>query len=65
MTPDSVVTILFWTISIVTISVVYDFASYPARQDRWEREHPGATYIRHYRRFEKQSAKARKLGGEV
>lgn len=41
------------------ISVGNDFATYSTRQDEWEREHPGATYIRGYRRLSEAEREAR------
>lgn len=32
-------------------SVCHDLLSYSRRQDEWERAHPGATYIPHYKRL--------------
>jgi hypothetical protein len=34
----------------VWVSVAHDQFTYTARQDAWEKAHPGKTYIRHYRR---------------
>lgn len=46
-------------------SVVYDIFTYEDRQTKWERAHPGSTYIRGYRKFEKASARAEKAKGQV
>lgn len=54
---------VFLYIVWLTCSVCWDLYSYEDRQKRWERAHPGATYIRGYRRFEKQSDKLRRMGG--
>lgn len=46
-------------------SIAYDVFTYEARQTKWERAHPGSTYIRGYRKFEKASMRAEKSKGQV
>ncbi len=58
-------TLLLFIVFAPIFSVWWDAFTYTDRQDKWEKAHPGATYIRGYRKFEKQSRKARRLGGEV
>ena len=58
-------TIVVWLFLATIASVCYDVYTYETRQDKWEKAHPGATYIRNYRKFEKESLKARRMGGEV
>lgn len=50
---------LIWTLFALMISIVWDVYTYDKRQDDWEREHPGATYIRGYRKLTATERKAR------
>lgn len=43
-------TIALWTVFAAAGSVCYDFGTHTRRQNEWEHAHPGATYIRHYKR---------------
>lgn len=57
--------VFWWLVVFAFISVIYDLHTYEDRQTQWEREHPGAVYIRHYKRLERQSKRARRLRGEL
>ena len=46
-------------------SVLYDVFTYEERQLKWEKAHPGSTYIRGYRKFEQANVKASRMGGEL
>lgn len=50
--------------AIVGISVGHDLYGYSDRQTKWEREHPGQTYTRGYKKLQKAMDKAATQGGQ-
>lgn len=53
MSSDFIATFALIVLGIATISVLTDIVTYTDRQDRWESEHPGARYVRGYRKMKK------------
>lgn len=52
---ENFVTIVFITILFSALySVGLDLTGYSARQDEWEKAHPGETYIRGYRKLKRK-----------
>lgn len=52
---ENFVAIVFITILFSALySVGLDLTGYSARQDEWEKAHPGETYIRGYRKLKRK-----------
>lgn len=62
---DFVATFILLFMVATCASVFLDLFNYEDRQAKWEKEHPGATYMRGYRKLERKTDKARKKMGEV
>lgn len=43
--------LFFPLLLLATISVAWDLYTYGDRQKKWEKAHPGQTYIRNYRKL--------------
>lgn len=55
--------VIVWTFFILIGSIGWDLFTYEQRQTKWEREHPGATYIPGYKRTLRQSERLKRKNG--
>lgn len=62
---DVAQTIAVWLALAAMASAAYDIYTYEDRQTKWEYAHPGATYIRNYRKVMRKAERARRMKGEV
>lgn len=52
---DKFLAVVYGTLLIMTVASIWnDLVSYPARQDEWEKLHPGETYIRRYKKLKRK-----------